>query len=233
MRNGSSILPWRRRAKCDGIIGAGASESAGGVIVGVAIRSRTSRFEYLRVFRRLTGRRWTIRATTAVFRRPKLLTRASTRAAVSRLKLRWTLPIQVRHAPGRPTCAGSTGPLDDHRQIVPVDKTDIVEIRRSAGPKSELRQSRRWGSSGAVTLNFAGPTIPCNTGTTASAIKAAPGSAPEAAGPATRRLKRPWTSLSKLETSGVKLQAAGAGENSGPNCKIALVDKCKFSSKSS
>lgn len=52
---GKLQLPRHGGAKCDGVIGAGARESARRIIISVTVGSWASRLEHLRVNRRLAG----------------------------------------------------------------------------------------------------------------------------------------------------------------------------------
>lgn len=124
----SNPLPCRLWTKCDGIISSGTREGAGGIIVSIAIRLGTSRLENLRVLRRLTSRRCTVRPDATVLRHPKSLTRALTTPATVRSQLRRAPAVQVRDTPGGLASTRPATPFHYHRQVVPINQAHVVEV---------------------------------------------------------------------------------------------------------
>lgn len=160
------ILPGvRQRAKYNQVIGGGAGEGAGFVIVRVAIRAWARMFEELRIYRRSTrvGRRERVAATK--LRSVECLTRASTRHTPSPTstrypELRRARSVQVHQAPGGGTTASRPSFGDDqHRKIVAVHQADVVEIKPIGAVQRELRQRGRRLRAPAGALNFSRPTI--------------------------------------------------------------------------
>lgn len=197
----------------DNVIGGGASEGAGGVVVGVAVRLGTRALEHLRVHRWLARRRRSVLALAAVLRSVESVARAAARASVLRPQLGRAFLVQVLDAAGGGALTRAAADLDQHWQVVAVDEADVVEVH-GAGAEGELGQSGSGGAS-AVALQLAGAAVAGGAGAVGRVIEVAAGSAPEAAGPAGRQLEGARTAFGELESGCLELRRA---QNCRPNC---------------
>uniref|UniRef100_A0A0D9XAJ9 Uncharacterized protein n=1 Tax=Leersia perrieri TaxID=77586 RepID=A0A0D9XAJ9_9ORYZ len=97
-------------------------EGGGGIIISVAIRFGASRFEQLRVLRRMASIRIPIGAIAAVIRPAKRLAGAPASAAVAGAELGGAPLVEIDEAAG--VRAVGDGGLDEHGEIVAVDEAD-------------------------------------------------------------------------------------------------------------
>ena len=147
------------------IVSIGTCVGAGLVIVRVAIRAWASVLEEQRIRRRTTHVRRRVRLTAAKTRIPEGLARAPARhapAAAVRTRhpqLRRTPAVEVDEAAGGTAPApGSVLGDDQHRKVVTVDQTHVVEVQPVGTVESEFRQCRRrFGPANA--LYFAGAAV--------------------------------------------------------------------------
>lgn len=130
-----------------------ACESAGPVIVRIAVSVRARAFEDLGVCRWLAGVWCSIRAAATVLRLAKRLASAlASHVAVGLgardLKLRWARVVEIGDASGsRTVLTGATLRDDLHREVVAIDQADIEEIEATGAIERELGQGGGWSGS--------------------------------------------------------------------------------------
>lgn len=189
-------MKWKRdkpggrgRAKSDGVIGGGASEGAGFVVVRVAISTRARVLEYLRVRRGLARVGRAVCTAAAILRRVEGLARALARDALlsvraHHLQLRRTRAVEVPDAAcGDALLAGASLGYDQHRHVVAVHKAYVEEIKASGTVEGEFRQCSRRSGATAGTFELAGATVAGDAGELACGVFGAEGPAPETTSP--------------------------------------------------
>uniref|UniRef100_A0A7C8YDQ3 Uncharacterized protein n=1 Tax=Opuntia streptacantha TaxID=393608 RepID=A0A7C8YDQ3_OPUST len=120
-----------RRTKRDDVISPGTRKNTGGIIIGVAIRCRARRFEFLGVIRWMTNHRVPVQPSTTILVGVKHIARAPTRHRLCASldgQLLWAGLSQVGVAAGHRTVSDSIKGLDDEREVEAVDEADVVEI---------------------------------------------------------------------------------------------------------
>lgn len=223
------FLTWRGWTKRHRIVCTRTSKRTRSVVVGVTIRSRASRLEHCRVHGRPARRRRAICAAATVLGAVECLTRALTRISLPRSELLRALPVQIGNAPGRSTQTRPARPFHDHRNIVPIHKTDVVKILpSSATTERELGESDGRRCASAVALELAGATVSRDTG--AGSVEVTTGSCPEAAGPASGSKERAGSIRGELKSGSVEASTAGISEDSGPDGVVTSVDECESGS---
>lgn len=171
-------------AEYDQVVSGGTRVGASLVIIRVAIRAWASKLEELRVNRRTTrvGRRVSLTATIpwitkSLARAPARYTPTSPIPTRNPEVLR-ARAIEVHQAPGgaAPT-PGATLGHDQHRKVVTVHQTHVIEVQPVGAVQGELRQrGRRLGSAGA--LYFAGAAVGGEAGELSVGVLAAEGPCP-------------------------------------------------------
>nr|GMD94537.1 hypothetical protein CR513_13447 [Ipomoea batatas] len=192
----------------DQVIGAGAGESAGIIIVRVTVRLRACFLENLGILSRRACRRRVVVAGAAIFRGVEPGAGAlagDDGAGIGDLEDLGAVGIEVGDAAGVLAVAGAAGRLDAEVDVVAVDEADVVEVvsRRSHAAAGAPESAAVAGDAPAVTAGVEIAARPC----------------PEPARPAPRKLK-----LSAF--SGGQCEAAGsvfAGKCSGPHRMRATV----------
>lgn len=167
MENG--LLPgvgWWAEHDC--IVGAGAGEGAGRIVVGVAIGGRTGAFEYLRVRRWLAGVGCAVRAAAAVLRVTEGLAGALAGDALAggacHLQRRRAEAVQVHPAArAGAVVAGATLRHHQHWEVVPVHQAHVVEVHTSMAVQGELCQGSRRRRVTTGTFHLPGAAIAGDT----------------------------------------------------------------------
>lgn len=166
-------LPGRRSwAESDDVVRRRTGECTGFVIVSIAVSARARTLKHRRVCARPTSiRRRVLAAATilgiterlagALARHACSSSAAATRAhSVHHLQLRRTRIIEVGYAPRVRTISAGPALWDhQHRQIVTVHETDVIEIEPICAIQRELRQSSWWHGPTAATLDGSGAAV--------------------------------------------------------------------------
>lgn len=183
----------RRGAERYDIVGPGACERAGLIIIRVAVRLRARALEHLRVLRRLACGRCAVRALAAVLLVAERLARALARhalpAGTRHAQLRRARPVQIRHTLHlRAVGAGAALRHHQHRQVVAVDEAEVVKVLPGVAVESEL--SQRGGGRGAASSTFQlpGAAIACYAGEFAGGVFGAVCPPPKPTSPRRRRI---------------------------------------------
>ncbi|GER44763.1 glycine--tRNA ligase beta subunit [Striga asiatica] len=195
-----------------------------GIIVRVVVRPRASVLENLRVHRRSAARRQSVRAAAAVLISPERLARAPASPHAPRPQLLRADPVQIRRAPGRSARALPARCLDHHRQVVPINEADVVEVLGAAGADHELDEGCQRRGAGAVAIDPVGAAVAGDAGALAGGgVEGAAGTGPEPARPGGLCQEGAGRTGIKLETGGAQVGAAGAGEYRWPHGVVASV----------
>lgn len=150
--------------------------------------------ERLRVLRGLAGVGCAIRSATAVLVLLQRVARASAGDALSatarHTQLRRARAVQqVSDASGvRTVGAGATLWNDQHRQIVTVDETDVVEVLPRIAVKREFRECCRWRRAASAAVQLSGATIAGHAGKFPRRILVAVRPPPKTSSPRRRRI---------------------------------------------
>jgi hypothetical protein len=192
------------RAEGDGVVGSGAGECGGGVVVGVAVGPRARRLEVLRVHGRAARVRVPELAAAAVLGPAERLARAPACLGLSlaRAQLGRAPLVEVGEASG--DGASRRRGLHQHGQVVPVHQAHVVVVLAAAAVERELHQRGGRRGACAVALHLAGPAVPRRARALTGRVERAPRARPEPARPPRRR--RQGTSLAGAQLESRRLQ---------------------------
>lgn len=173
-----------RRTKRDDVISPRTRKNTGGIIVGVAIRRRARRFEFLGVIRWTTDHGIPVHPSTTILIGVEHIARAPARhrlaAGLDGELLRAGLS-QVVITAGDRTVSGAVEGFDGEGEVEPVDEADVVEVQ---GGEGELRQRRRRHAGGSALKRGAARAGQARA--VSVSVEVAPGSAPDPATPPDR-----------------------------------------------
>jgi len=207
-----------QRAENDQIVSGGTCVGARLVIIRVAIRAWASVLEEQRIGRRTTRVRRRVRVAAAKPRITEGLARAPARHAPAAAvharhpQLRRTPAVEVDETPrGAAPAPGAVLRHDQHRKVVTVDQTHVVEVQPVGAVQSELCQCRRrLGPADA--LYFAGAAVGGAAGELSVRVLTAEGPCPYPTRPGFREFQRLRVSTLESKSGGGKRRRGGAGE---------------------
>lgn len=210
-RDQSCSVPGCRRAEGDFVVRShGAREGGACVVISVAVSSRASVLEELRVRRRLTGVRISVIATATKLRLSEGLAGAPACYALPFVvagqdaKVRWAAAVEINCAPCGTAFSrwGAASRDDEDGKVVAVNETDVEEVQPVASGEGELGESGGWGGA-AGTGDGAGATIAGGTGEFGGGgVGGAESTAPESPRPGRRHREGARLALGEGETGG-------------------------------
>jgi hypothetical protein len=211
------------RAEGDGVVGSGAGECGGGVVVGVAVGPRARRLEVLRVHGRAARVRVPELAAAAVLGPAERLARAPACLGLSlaRAQLGRAPLVEVGEASG--DGASRRRGLHQHGQVVPVHQAHVVVVLAAAAVERELHQRGGRRGACAVALHLAGPAVPRRARALTGRVERAPRARPEPARPPRRRRQRARLAGAQLEPRRLQRRAPGARQHARPHRAAAPV----------
>ncbi|RWW65254.1 hypothetical protein BHE74_00027458 [Ensete ventricosum] len=236
-----SYVPCGAGAERDKVVGGCAGERGGGVVVSVAVSPGAGVLEELGVGRRLASVGAPVVAAAAVLGRPERFARALARHALTaavrgrqhHLEVRRAHPVEVlRTAGGAASPAGASLRHHQHRQVVAVHQTHVVEVHPAAAVERELRQGRRGCRATAGALHRARPAVSGGAAELAARVSSAVGATPESARPRGGRVEAPRLAFLQREARRWQRGRASAREHAGPYGVLAVICQRKRRRKS-
>ncbi|RRT68282.1 hypothetical protein B296_00018523 [Ensete ventricosum] len=236
-----SYVPCGAGAERDKVVGGCAGERGGGVVVSVAVSPGAGVLEELGVGRRLASVGAPVVAAAAVLGRPERFARALARHALTaavrgrqhHLEVRRAHPVEVRRtAGGAASPAGASLRHHQHRQVVAVHQTHVVEVHPAAAVERELRQGRRGCRATAGALHRARPAVSGGAAELAARVSSAVGATPESARPRGGRVEAPRLAFLQREARRWQRGRASAREHAGPYGVLAVICQRKRRRKS-